>query len=564
MMSAGLPGCQNVHDRSTPTPSSTATEATATGIAESLPLQTTMHVKETSTVPASTEEPITKQIWVCDCLPQSFVHSVEVSLPLQIARDESSADLFLGPVTENPFLENWADAHWVYLLTAPFPTLTDSISEKELTTLWQKGISPVEDPLQIVVSDETLQLFEVIWGEPDPDVISVLPANELLATAWEERAWAIIPFDEIDPRWKVIRVDGVSPLDSDFDHNNYALSIHFGISAVEDSSFDENLPGESISYRDSNFEVEKLTSLILTGTTALARYTAQRMEEKGVIYPASDIAHLLLDADFTHISNEVPFDPKCPPADPVRLEQRFCSDPRYFELLTYIDVDVIELTGNHILDWGVEPLLGTIELYEENGIPYYGGGKNLEDARRVLSLQMTGNSLYLMGCSQAGPDVVWATEDSPGSNPCDDEWLKSEIETVLRAGGIPVVTFQHLEVEDYTPHSSQRIDFLRAAEMGAVIVSGSQSHFAQTMTFFGDHFVHYGLGNLFFDQMYGENPKEFIDRHYFYNGQYVSTELITTILEDAAKPRLMSENERRLFLSTIFEHCNWSTVFIEQ
>jgi poly-gamma-glutamate synthesis protein (capsule biosynthesis protein) len=173
------------------------------------------------------------------------------------------------------------------------------------------------------------------------------------------------------------------------------------------------------------------------------------------------------------------------------------------------------------------------------------------------------NRLAFMGCSQAGPEAVFATELSPGSNPCDDEWLEDTISSSIMDDMIPIVTFQHLEVEDYVPHSSQRVDFNQASLLGAVIVSGSQSHFAQTMTFLGEHFIHYGLGNLFFDQMYGENPKAFIDRHFFYNGRYISTELITLMLEDASKPRLMTLGERQEFLHTIFEKCDWTNTFNE-
>ncbi len=39
------------------------------------------------------------------------------------------------------------------------------------------------------------------------------------------------------------------------------------------------------------------------------------------------------------------------------------------------------------------------------------------------------------------------------------------------------------------------------ADAGAVIVSGSQAHMPADMEFDGTSLVHYGLGNLFFDQM---------------------------------------------------------------
>ncbi|MCS7010037.1 MAG: CapA family protein, partial [Anaerolineales bacterium] len=92
-------------------------------------------------------------------------------------------------------------------------------------------------------------------------------------------------------------------------------------------------------------------------------------------------------------------------------------------------------------------------------------------------------------------------------------------------------------------------------EAGAVIVSGSHSHFPQYMEFYGDSFIHYGLGNLFFDQM--DYPavgtrREFADRYVIYDGRLISIELLTFMLEDYARPRRMTPSERRQFLYEVF------------
>ncbi len=359
-----------------------------------------------------------------------------------------------------------------------------------------------------------------------------------------------------------MQVDGISPLQSGFDAAQYPLTVSFGFIQT-DPSLDLPMQPQlqQIQAPQTNLDTSQLASVIMTGTTALVRYTALRMEENGVDYPARDIADILKDADITHISNEVSFWEDCPAAKPVRVEARFCSDPSYYALLDQVGADVIELTGNHILDWGTEPFLETLQMYQDRGMPYFGGGVNLAEASTPLTLNAKSQDFTFIGCSPAGPQSVWAEKDGPGSNPCPKGWMETEIQQALQAGSIPIITFQHLEVEDYTPHSSQRIDFQQAARQGAVIVSGSQSHFAQTMTFIGDHFIHYGLGNLFFDQMYGQNRNEFVDKHYFYQGKYISTELITLRLEDSARPRLMERGEREKFLETIFSYADWKTVF---
>ena len=72
--------------------------------------------------------------------------------------------------------------------------------------------------------------------------------------------------------------------------------------------------------------------------------------------------------------------------------------------------------------------------------------------------------------------------------------------------------------------------------------------------------IHYGLGNLFFDQM--DYPvvgtrREFLDRHVFYKGKHISTELMTAMLENYARPRPMTIDERQTFLQDIFTASGW-------
>ena len=517
--------------------------------------------KSTPVVTDANKEEIKNQvysIWISDLVPQKIVSEILAGENIRETDTKPDSDIslemevLLDAPLAGKLITNFT---WVYSLTSAFPVLLDDVDSSVLIDVWKGEAADKFAAYHFLLAESTYQIFLKLWGRPAKNSVTILPAEDLLDAAWEnQNSWAIIPFEQISPRWKVISVDGISPIHNDYSGKDYALEVDFILTTQKDEIPISILrPNILVSNRDS----ERFTSLVMTGTTALVRYTAQRMEVNGVDYPAQDILDWLLDADLTHISNEVSFYENCPPADPVRREQRFCSSPDYYELFEYIDVDIVELTGNHILDWGDEPFLYTLDLYKEKSLPYFGGGENLAEARQPLLIEHNGNQLYFIGCSPAGPENVWATDESAGSNPCESEWMQTQINFANQNGYIPIVTFQHWEVEDYKPHSSQRVDFLNAAKMGAVIVSGSQSHFPQSMTLYGDTFIHFGLGNLFFDQMYGDNLREFIDRHVFYDGNYINTELLTAMLEDYAKPRPMTDSERTEFLEEVFGVCNW-------
>ena len=81
---------------------------------------------------------------------------------------------------------------------------------------------------------------------------------------------------------------------------------------------------------------------------------------------------------------------------------------------------------------------------------------------------------------------------------------------------------------------------------------------AQAFAFEGDTFIHYGPGNLFFDQMDMMGTRQtFVDTHVIYDGRLISVELWTGLIENWARPRLMNAEERADFLQTVFQASGW-------
>jgi hypothetical protein len=501
-------------------------------------------------------------IWLSQGLPDGIRTALKLPSEITPVINIEDANLFFGPVKAGEAQDHGIlSSIWVYVLVAPFPTIMEGVNLVDIKHKWVGETGKIFNGNPILMTEDTYQAFQAIWG-PSVTGVKVVDKSEILDTAWKMPAWAIIPFDELDPRWKVLQVDGINPLDKNYNSDTYPLTINFSLTgdvlntdylAVQIRSLKSGLPATN---RDPN----KLTILVMTGTTALSRNIAAKMEENGYAYPARDIGGWLREADLTHISNEVPMFAACPPAVPVRHEMHFCSNPGYFDLFKDVGVDLIELTGNHELDYGEDAFRETLNLYRQNNVPYYGGGENLEEARKSLLINHNGNHLAFIGCNAVGPEANLATKNLPGSASCDLDSLETQVRILKSQGYLPVVTFQHFEFsifDGYKPQSSQRVDFQRIANAGAVIVSGSQAHYPQAMTFIGSNFIHYGLGNLFFDQMDQENRREFIDRHIFYDGRYISTELLTALLEDYARPRPMTLNERVKLLQDIFDASVW-------
>ena len=487
-----------------------------------------------------------------DLLRQDALNS---GLPLTSDRSIASLRLDIQPAKEVN------GSIWIYALVAPFPTVSDGVTSDELHQAWKGSSSGYFSGRPLWMTDSTLAAFTAHWGPPASGSVQIAAADQLLNNTWKDMpSWAIVPFESLDPKWKVLTVDGQSPVHKEFSADGYPLRVLFALQSQGFAPTVINLPG---SNRDSS----KLTTLIMSGTTALVRWIAYKMEVNGVDYPARDIGDWLRQADIMHVSDEVSFDPTCPPPDPYQ-SRFYCSDPKYLQLLEDAGVDVVELTGNHNMDNGAQSALYTLELYKEHHIQTFGGGANLADSRKPLLLEDHGNKFAFIGCNEAGPPEAWATDKSPGANPCDYSQFLPQISQLRKQGYIVIVTYQYRE--GYSPQAMpwQVNDFRNAATAGATIVSGSQSHFPLAMEFYNGTFIHYGLGNLFFDQMGNIAPgpglppmpgerREFIDRHVFYDGRYISTELLTALLEDYSRPRPMTTDERAAFLLEYFEHSGW-------
>lgn len=455
--------------------------------------------------------------------------------------DVNAADLQLVLNVGQPFAE------WVYAVAAPFPTVADGISLAEIQSAWQG------DTQSFVIASSDLPALKIFFGSAGT-AVSTTPSAELVDTLWKQRpSYTILPFHQLTPRLKVMQLDGISPHDPDFDLSVYPLVLSVGIEGEETavSNFLTTWNGST-----TNRDPAKITRVAMTGVTALVRATAHQMELNGVSYPGTAVSPILTSADITHVSNEVSFSATCAYPDPFGGTS-FCSRDSYFQLLTDIGVDVVELTGNHLNDLGRENLIRSLEMYTNAGMSTFGGGADLAEAEKPLLITHNNNQIAFLGCNPVGPTYAWATADLPGSRPCDDG-IYEQISELNEDGYVVIATQQYHEFYHYAATAQQQVDFKKLAAAGATAVSGSQGHHAQGFDFHNGAFIHYGLGNLFFDQMNNLGTRQtFVDTYVIYDNQLISIDLWTGLIENYARPRDMTPQERTAVLTATFNASEW-------
>jgi poly-gamma-glutamate synthesis protein (capsule biosynthesis protein) len=188
---------------------------------------------------------------------------------------------------------------------------------------------------------------------------------------------------------------------------------------------------------------------------------------------------------------------------------------------------------------------------------WFGGGRDLANAAEPAIFTHNGNQIAFVGCNILGPSYAWAEVGLAGSRPCGPE-VAAQISQLRDAGNLVIATYQYHEDYQYAVSAQQQADFAAFAEAGAAAVSGSQGHHAQSFSFDHGAFIHYGLGNLFFDQMDMPGTRQtFVDTYMIYENRLLSVELWTGLIENYARPRLMTAAEREQLLQTVFQASGW-------
>ena len=234
-----------------------------------------------------TPTPSANVLWISPAVPDELITTAK-SWGIPIVNDPASASIKFKVSIFNVVIRRTVTGQhstWIYALVAPFPTVTDGVTSDDLKAAWHGSSSGLFAGRPLWMADSTLAAFTALWGAPAGGAVTTAPADQLVDDMWKNLpAWGIVPFESLDPKWKVLTVDGQSPIHKDFDATKYPLQITFALQDNQQSA---------LSLPTSNYDASKLTTIIMTGTTSLVNAIAYQMEVKGIDYPAQDIGDTL-------------------------------------------------------------------------------------------------------------------------------------------------------------------------------------------------------------------------------------------------------------------------------
>lgn len=178
---------------------------------------------------------------------------------------------------------------------------------------------------------------------------------------------------------------------------------------------------------------------------------------------------------------------------------------------------VISIANNHIMDFGVEGLKDTINVLNENRIPFLGAGLSLEEARKPYIIEK--NGLKIGVYSSAENEFASAGIDYPGANGYDPLEIFDDIKSLKSQCDYLIVLF-HGGKEHYRYPSPvlQRIS-LKMVESGANLVICQHSHAVGCKEEYLGSKIVYGQGNFIF------NLEDHDNNEFWNNGLLIDVKL---------------------------------------
>jgi poly-gamma-glutamate synthesis protein (capsule biosynthesis protein) len=191
-------------------------------------------------------------------------------------------------------------------------------------------------------------------------------------------------------------------------------------------------------------------------------------------------------------------------------EVHYRMNPKNIGCLAAARFDCWSLANNHVLDWGQQGLLETLQTLTAAGIPFAGAGKNRREAAAPVVRDIGGKGrviIFALGSVTSGIAYSWAAkEHRAGVNllteMSNDEVLhiQQAVESVKRPGDVVVASFHWGANWGYEISEARRKFAHRLIDSAGIdLIHGHSSHHVLAMEVHRGRLILYGCGDFLDD-----------------------------------------------------------------
>ncbi len=248
-------------------------------------------------------------------------------------------------------------------------------------------------------------------------------------------------------------------------------------------------------------EPEKpVVHLLFAGDVLLSNHVISAYDKEGGIHGVLDDGYrqVIDQSDIFMVNQEFPFSDRGTAAPDKQFTFRL--PPYRVSAMNELGIDIVALANNHSLDFGTDALVDTCTTLDGAGIKYVGAGPNMDRAKQLETIEVSGKTIGFLAASRVYPDTSWvANSKKPGMvSGYDPTILLQEIEKARDVCDYLVV-YVHWGIEkDVKPQEYQRDLGKKIIDAGADIVIGSHPHVLQGVEYYNGKPICYSLGNFIF------------------------------------------------------------------
>jgi poly-gamma-glutamate synthesis protein (capsule biosynthesis protein) len=252
--------------------------------------------------------------------------------------------------------------------------------------------------------------------------------------------------------------------------------------------------------------------LVAMGDVMLDRQVGKHIKEKPDDFRFSELRTVLKDDDLVFLNLENPVGTKGTPNRIQDPNVTFRCHPGSLQVLKNLGVAVVSLGNNHMLDYGEETLVETLEHLDAVGIKHVGAGRDYEEANRPLVMEFKGKKIaFLSHVFIYSASTRRARGKRAGVSDYRIDKILSEI-SELKKSGYQVIVSLHWGIEYcFYPLPYQRDQARAMIDHGASLILGHGPHYPQGIERYNNGEIVYSLGNFIFDE-----PHRFSNRSFIY------------------------------------------------
>lgn len=173
------------------------------------------------------------------------------------------------------------------------------------------------------------------------------------------------------------------------------------------------------------------------------------------------------------------------------------SPVKSIEAIKFAGFDMVTMANNHIMDYGEEGLLSSMQICEKNSIRHIGAGVNNREAKKIEYFNTKEKRVAFINCCEN----EWSSTQGelPGCNPLDEVAVYNQIlEAKSQADHVVLIIHGGHELFEYPSPRMKKL-YRWFVDLGVDAVIGHHTHcFSGNEIYKGKPIV-YSLGNFVFD-----------------------------------------------------------------